>query len=79
MRNDAAVVDDDDARIRHRRMRRRSATRRAPRIDVSEQTDDAFRNEADDAAAACHRSLEPFDACAVPGERYWDCTAESRR
>lgn len=84
--NDIAVDDDDDddaydddARTRHRRKRRRSATRRAPRIDVSEQTDDASRNEADDAAEVYCRLPAPSDACAVPEERSWDCTAESRR
>lgn len=83
MRNDTAVDDDDDdddARTsRHRRKRRRSATRRAPRIDVSEQTDDASRNEADGAAAAYRRSPAPSDACVAPGERSWDCTAGNRR
>lgn len=84
LRNDAAVVhddddDDDDARTRHRRKRRRSATRRAPRIDVSEQTDDASRNEAVGAAVAYRRSPAPSDARATPGERCWGCIAGSRR
>lgn len=83
LRNDTAVDDDDDddddARTRHRRKRRQSATRRAPRIDVSEQTDDASRNEADGAAAAYRRSPAPSDAGAAPEERSWDCTAGSRR
>lgn len=80
LRNDvAAAADDDDARTRRRRKRRQSATRRAPRIDVSEQTDDASRNEIDDAAAACRRSPAPFDARAAPGERCWDYIAGNRR
>jgi len=85
LRNDVAVDDDDDddddddARTRRRRKRRRSATRRAPQIDVSEQTDDVFRNEVENAAAACHHSPALSDARVIPEEQCWDCTAVSRR
>lgn len=80
--NDAADEDDgddDDARTRCRCKRRQSATRRAPRIDVSEQTDDASRNVVDDAVAAYRRSPAPSGARVIPGKRCWDCTAASRR
>lgn len=71
LRDDSADEDDgdDDARTRCRCKRRQSATRRAPRIDVSEQTDDASRNVTDGAAAACRRSPAPSDARVIPGKR----------
>jgi len=71
--------DDDDARTRHRRKRCQSATRRAPRIGVSEQTDDASRNAADDEAATYHRSLAPSDAREDPAARCSDCIAANRQ
>lgn len=81
LRNGAADEDadddgDGDARTRCCRKRLPSATRRAPRIDVSEQTDDASHN---DSTAACRRSPAPSDACVAPGKRRWGCTAASRR
>jgi len=81
LHNDTADEDDgdDDTRTRCRCKRRQSATRRAPRIDVSEQTDDASRNVADGVAAACRRSPALSDARAAPGKRCWGCTAANRR
>jgi len=70
---------DDDARTRHRRKRCQSATRRTPRIGVSEQTDDASRNAADDVTAMYRRSLAPSDAREDPAAQCLDCTAANQR